>query len=64
MEHRTAGSVLDTQNLESHPDSASTLGLPTAALLAETMHSTKQIVEQAGALLSVSHIFQSLAGIS
>ncbi|XP_062194868.1 ubiquitin-like domain-containing protein CIP73 isoform X2 [Phragmites australis] len=53
VEHRTAGSVLDTQNLESQPDSASTLGLPTAALLAETMHSTRQIVvEQAGALLS------------
>ncbi|XP_062191855.1 ubiquitin-like domain-containing protein CIP73 isoform X2 [Phragmites australis] len=54
MEHRTAGStsVGGTQNQESQPDSASTLGLPTAALLAETMHSTKQIVEQAGALLS------------
>ncbi|RLN33598.1 large proline-rich protein bag6-A isoform X1 [Panicum miliaceum] len=55
VENRTAGStgVGGTQNQESQPESASTLGLHTAALLAETMHSTRQIVvEQAGAMLS------------
>ncbi|TVU42404.1 hypothetical protein EJB05_08807 [Eragrostis curvula] len=53
-ENRTAGSsVGGTQNQESQPDSASTIGLPTAALLGETMQSTRQIVVgQAGALLS------------
>ncbi|PUZ68515.1 hypothetical protein GQ55_2G034600 [Panicum hallii var. hallii] len=55
VENRTAGStsVGGTQNQESQPESASTLGLHTASLLAETMHSTRQIVvEQAGAMLS------------
>ncbi|CAN6209408.1 unnamed protein product [Urochloa humidicola] len=55
VENRTAGStsVGGTQNQESQPESASTLGLQSASLLAETMHSTRQIVvEQAGALLS------------
>ncbi|CAN6213200.1 unnamed protein product [Urochloa humidicola] len=54
VENRTAGSTsVGTQNQESQPESASTLGLHTASLLAETMHSTRQIVvEQAGALLS------------
>jgi len=67
VENRTAGStrVGDTQNQESQPESASTLGLHTASLLAETMQSTRQIVvEQAGAMLSVSNIFQNLAGTS
>uniref|UniRef100_A0A0D9X6E4 Ubiquitin-like domain-containing protein n=1 Tax=Leersia perrieri TaxID=77586 RepID=A0A0D9X6E4_9ORYZ len=53
-DHRTAGSVHGggTQNQESQPAS-SAHGLPTAALLAETMHSTRQLlVEHAGALLS------------
>lgn len=65
VENRTAGSasVGGTQNQESQPESASTLGLHTASLLAETMYSTRQIVvEQAGALLSVSNIFQTLPG--
>ncbi|XP_034581386.1 ubiquitin-like domain-containing protein CIP73 isoform X1 [Setaria viridis] len=55
VENRTAGStsVGGTQNQETQPESTSTLGLHTASLLAETMHSTRQIVvEQAGALLS------------
>ncbi|RCV09615.1 hypothetical protein SETIT_2G043600v2 [Setaria italica] len=55
VENRTAGStsVGGTQNQEIQPESTSTLGLHTASLLAETMHSTRQIiVEQAGALLS------------
>ncbi|KAL6639960.1 hypothetical protein ACP70R_018125 [Stipagrostis hirtigluma subsp. patula] len=55
VEHRTggSGSVGVTETQESRSDSASTHGLPTAALLAETMHSTRQIVvEQAGVLLS------------
>ncbi|KAL5219832.1 hypothetical protein ABZP36_024545 [Zizania latifolia] len=55
LDHRTAGSAHGggTQNQESQPDSASAHGLPTAELLAETMHSTRQlIVEHAGALLS------------
>uniref|UniRef100_A0A0E0ATI5 Ubiquitin-like domain-containing protein n=1 Tax=Oryza glumipatula TaxID=40148 RepID=A0A0E0ATI5_9ORYZ len=54
-DHGTAGSAHGggTQNHESQPDSASAHGLPTAALLAETMHSTRQLlVEHAGALLS------------
>jgi hypothetical protein len=63
VENRTAGSttsVGDTQNQESQPESAA-LGLHNASLLAENMHSTRQIVvEQAGALLSVSRIFQNL----
>lgn len=60
-ENRTTGSSVDgTENQD--PDSASTLRLPTATLLGETMHSTRQIVvEQAGAMLSVSCVFQSLA---
>ncbi|KAL5231694.1 hypothetical protein ABZP36_030470 [Zizania latifolia] len=52
---RTEGSAHGggTQDQESQPDSASAHGLPTAELLAETMHSTRQlIVEHAGALLS------------
>lgn len=54
-----------TQNQEGQPESASTLGLHTASLLAETMHSTRQIVvEQAGALLSVSIVFLILADSS
>jgi hypothetical protein len=64
VENRTAGStsVGGTENQETQPESASTLGLHTASLLAETMHSTRQIVvEQAGALLSVSNIFQTLS---
>ncbi|CAL5066935.1 unnamed protein product [Urochloa decumbens] len=55
VENRTAGStsVGGTQNQESQPESASTLGLHSASVLAETMHSIRQIVvEQAGALLS------------
>ncbi|KAG2631833.1 hypothetical protein PVAP13_2NG049200 [Panicum virgatum] len=55
VENRTAGStsVGGTQNQESQPESASTLGLHTVSLLAETMQSTRQIVvEQAGAMLS------------
>ncbi|CAO1948996.1 unnamed protein product [Urochloa humidicola] len=54
VENRTAGSTsVGTQNQESQPESASTLGLHTASQLAETMHTTRQIVvEQAGALLS------------
>ncbi|CAL5078480.1 unnamed protein product [Urochloa decumbens] len=55
VENRTAGStsVGGTQNQESQPELASTLGLHSASVLAETMHSTRQIVvEQAGALLS------------
>lgn len=67
MENRTTGSASagGAQNQESQPESASTLGLHTASLLAETMDSTRQIViEQAGALLSVSIIFQTLAGSS
>ncbi|WVZ61794.1 hypothetical protein U9M48_011611 [Paspalum notatum var. saurae] len=54
-ENRTAGitSVDDTLNQENQPESASTLGFRTASMLAETMHSTRQIlVDQAGALLS------------
>ncbi|KAF0932629.1 hypothetical protein E2562_010499 [Oryza meyeriana var. granulata] len=54
-DHRTTGSAHGggTQNPESQPDSASAHGLPTAALLAETMHSTRQLlVEHAGELLS------------
>lgn len=55
MENRTAGStsIDGNQNQESQPESASTLGFRTASMLAETMHSTRQIlIEQAGALLS------------
>ncbi|KAF8714161.1 hypothetical protein HU200_028172 [Digitaria exilis] len=55
VENRTTGSASagGAQNQESQPESASTLGLHTASLLAETMDSTRQIViEQAGALLS------------
>lgn len=56
VENRTAGSTTSvggTQNQESQPESASALGLHNAPLLAENMHSTRQIVvEQAGALLS------------
>ncbi|OEL34394.1 hypothetical protein BAE44_0004585, partial [Dichanthelium oligosanthes] len=54
LENRTAStSVGATPNQESQSESASTLGLHTASLLAETMNSTRQIVvEQAGALLS------------
>ncbi|KAG0527939.1 hypothetical protein BDA96_06G276600 [Sorghum bicolor] len=55
VENRTAGSTTSvggTQNQESQPESAA-LGLHNASLLAENMHSTRQIVvEQAGALLS------------
>ncbi|XP_015696093.1 ubiquitin-like domain-containing protein CIP73 isoform X2 [Oryza brachyantha] len=54
-DHRTAGSDHGdgTQNQENQLDSASAHGLPTAALLAETMHSTRQLlVDHAGALLS------------
>lgn len=68
VENRTAGSTTSvggTQNQESQPESASVLGLHNASLLAETMHSTRQIVvEQAGALLAVSYIFQILGGTS
>jgi large proline-rich protein BAG6 len=53
------------ENRTAEPESASVLGLHNASLLAENMHSTRQIiVEQAGALLSVSLIFQNLAGSS
>lgn len=62
----TAGSahVGGTQSQESQPGSTSAHHvLPTAALLAETMHSTRQLlVDLAGELLSVSCIFQSLLG--
>ncbi|KAL6839150.1 hypothetical protein ACP4OV_031041 [Aristida adscensionis] len=54
-EHQTVGggTVGGTPNYENQTGSASTHGLPTAALLAETMNSTRQIiVEQAGTLLS------------
>jgi large proline-rich protein BAG6 len=62
-ENRTAvSSVSGTGHQESHLDSAS--GFPSAALLGETMHSTRQIVvDQAGALLSVSCRFQNLISI-
>ncbi|KAK3121522.1 hypothetical protein QOZ80_8BG0655230 [Eleusine coracana subsp. coracana] len=51
-ENRTNGSSVSGTEIQD-PDSASTLGLPTATLLGETMRSTRQIVvEQAGALLS------------
>ncbi|ONM12575.1 Ubiquitin-like superfamily protein [Zea mays] len=57
---QTEGNV---ENRTAEPESASVLGLHNASLLAENMHSTRQIiVEQAGALLSVSLIFQNLAG--
>ena len=52
------------QNQENQPDSVSAQhGLPTAASLAVNMHSTRQLlVDLAGELLSVSHMFQSLLG--
>jgi hypothetical protein len=48
------------QNQQNQPDSVSAQhGLPTAASLAENMQSTRQLVDLAGALLSVSHMFHS-----
>ena len=62
----TAGSAhaSGTQSQGSQPGSTSAHHvLPTAALLAETMHPTRQLlVDLAGELLSVSCIFQSLLG--